>query len=305
MNERIKLLIAYDGSPCADAALADLQRAGLPDEVEAVVISVADVWLPPCPKAGELSFPERMPAPAPNRVRAVRALAQARFLALRERRQVQANFPAWEVRFEACADSPAWAVVKKAWDWQPDLIVVGARGHSALNRFILGGVSQTVVTEVPCSVRVARDCARQPGSPVRVIIGVDGSPGAEAAVQAVAARCWPAGSELRVITVIDPAWPTATTLFLPTRRWLTESRKKEAAWLYQMAEAAVKKLEAPALSVSFCVKRGDPKRVLIEEAESWEADCIFVGARGLSSLKRFFLGSVSTAVAMGGAVPWR
>jgi nucleotide-binding universal stress UspA family protein len=109
-----------------------------------------------------------------------------------------------------------------------------------------------------------------------------------------------------VITVIDPALSTATTLFLPTRRWLTESRKKEAAWLYQMAEATAKKLEATGLVVSFCGKEGDPKRVLIEEAESWEADCIFVGARGLSSLKRFFLGSVSTAVAMlfrGGSAP--
>jgi nucleotide-binding universal stress UspA family protein len=194
MNERIKLLIAYDGSPCADAALADLQRAGLPDEVDAVVISVADVWLPPRLEAGEQPFPERMPVPIPNRVQAVRALAQARFLALRARRQIQANFPGWEAYFETCADSPAWAVVKKAWDWPADLIVVGARGHSALNRFILGSVSQMVVTEAGCSVRVARGYTGQLGSSVRVVIGVDGSPGAEAAVQAVAARRWPAAN---------------------------------------------------------------------------------------------------------------
>ena len=28
----MKILIAYDGSECADSALIDLQRAGLPDE---------------------------------------------------------------------------------------------------------------------------------------------------------------------------------------------------------------------------------------------------------------------------------
>lgn len=61
MNERMKLLIAYDGSPCADAALADLARAGLPDEIEAVVIFLVDVWLPPSSKAGERPFPERIP----------------------------------------------------------------------------------------------------------------------------------------------------------------------------------------------------------------------------------------------------
>jgi nucleotide-binding universal stress UspA family protein len=282
------------------APLADLPWAGLPDEVEAVVISVADVWLPPSPKAGERFFPERMPASMPKRVQAVRALTKARFWAVQARRRVQADFPAWDVCYEACAASPAWAVIKKAWEWQPDLVVVGSRGHSALGRFIHGSVSQTVVTEARCSVRVVRDRAGQHDSPVRVVIGVDGSPSAEAVVQAVTARRWPAGSELRVITVIDPALSTATTLFLPTvRRWVTESQKKEDAWLYKMAEAAAKKLEAAGLTVSFCVKEGDPKRVLIEETERWEADCIFVGARGLSSLKWFFLGSVSTAVAMG------
>ncbi len=42
----MKILIAYDGSDCAEAALDDLQCAGLPLEAEAQIISVAEVWLP-------------------------------------------------------------------------------------------------------------------------------------------------------------------------------------------------------------------------------------------------------------------
>lgn len=42
----MKLLIAYDGSKCADAALDDLRQAGLPRSVEVLVLSVADVLLP-------------------------------------------------------------------------------------------------------------------------------------------------------------------------------------------------------------------------------------------------------------------
>ncbi len=41
MNETMKILIAYDGSPCAEAALDDLRKAGLPQDAEALVISVA------------------------------------------------------------------------------------------------------------------------------------------------------------------------------------------------------------------------------------------------------------------------
>src|ERR1043165_3044320 len=45
----MKILIAYDGSKCADAALDDLTHAGLPEKGEALVMSVAEVWLPPPP----------------------------------------------------------------------------------------------------------------------------------------------------------------------------------------------------------------------------------------------------------------
>ena len=43
----MKLLVAYDGSGCAEAAIDDLYQAGLPETGTAHVISVAEVWLPP------------------------------------------------------------------------------------------------------------------------------------------------------------------------------------------------------------------------------------------------------------------
>lgn len=42
----MNVMIAYDGSDCASAALNDLHRAGLPREANALVISVAERWLP-------------------------------------------------------------------------------------------------------------------------------------------------------------------------------------------------------------------------------------------------------------------
>ena len=48
MKEISRLLIAYDGSNCSDEALEDLKRAGLPKQLEAVVLSVAAlVFVPP------------------------------------------------------------------------------------------------------------------------------------------------------------------------------------------------------------------------------------------------------------------
>ena len=295
MTPKMKVLIAHDGSNCADAALEDLRRAGLPPEAEVVVFSVADVWLPPPSTASEPSvapaFHERITAAREAaRRRGLHVMDEARALALRASEQLQTYFPDWDVHADACADSPAWGVLKKIDDWQPDLVVVGSHGRSALGRFILGSVSQKVVTEARCAVRVARGRLGENTAPVRLVIGVDGSPDADAAVRAVAERLWRPGSEARVIAVLDHAMATAV-------EWDDESDAGAQAGVHKMVEAAVEKLRVAGLVVSSVVKEGDPKRVLVEEADEWGADCIFVGARGLRRLERFLLGSVSTSVA--------
>ena len=43
----MKILIGYDGSESADAALNDLRRAGLPREAEALIVSVEEALMPP------------------------------------------------------------------------------------------------------------------------------------------------------------------------------------------------------------------------------------------------------------------
>ena len=65
----------------------------------------------------------------------------------------------------------------------------------------------------------------------------------------------------------------------------------------KMIDEAVGRLTAAALRTEVVVKEEDPKRLLIAEAESWGADCIFVGSKGMGWIDRFLLGSVSSAVA--------
>jgi len=159
MAARMKALIAYDGSACADAALDDLKRAALPSEVEATVVTVAELWLPPPSatfKPVLTAAIEQLPAP----------VAAARNMAIEASHRLQTIFPAWDVRAEALAGSPASAILNKADEWKPDLIVVGSHGRSALGRFILGSVSQKLVTEAHCSVRVARGRGINAGAPV-------------------------------------------------------------------------------------------------------------------------------------------
>ena len=297
-RERVmKILIAYDGSSGADAALDDLRQAGLPRVAEALVLSVAEVFLPPLAHA-EPAFPTPVPVAVQQAwTRARRAVEGAYALAIQARAQVLRSFPAWDVRAEAHADSPAWALIKKADIWQPDVVVVGSHGRSGLGRFLLGSVSQKVLSESRCSVRVGRRRRQADAAPVRLLIGVDGSADAEAAVHAVTAREWPAGTAARLVAGLDVRMSTALIPPRLVERWLTAGDDHEQTWVHRMVKAMAAPLQTRGLTVSSVIQDGDPKQILLDEAEHWEADCIFVGARGLSRVERFLLGSVSSAIA--------
>jgi nucleotide-binding universal stress UspA family protein len=300
----MKILIAYDGSSCADAALDDLQRAGLPPEAEAQIISVAEIWLPPPPpsaaeileRAGEVKVPSDF-----KRVYSKGSAAMKEALALAEQAsdRVKTNFPGWKLFADADCGSPAWEIVFRADQWQPDLIVVGSHGRTALGRFVLGSVSQRVLTEAKCSVRIARGRIEEPGSPVRIIVGIDGSPGSEEAVRAVAARTWPAGSEVRVIIVDDPLVPPIIgEIIPPLAETIEESNAEDWSRDKELLANATALLRASDIKASTEIRLGDPKKELPQAAEEWAADCIFVGSAGFSNrFERFVLGSISAAVA--------
>lgn len=302
MNKRMRILIGYDGSECADAALEDMRRAGLPRDAEAVVLSVADVFVPPPMKKGvDDVFPLYVPAGVKRaHAHAARVLGDARIKAERAVERVGASFPGWLVRAEAKADSPAWALVWKASEWKSDLVVVGAHGHNVLGgRLILGSVSQRVLYEACCSVRVARDGRRRETfGPVRIVVGMDGSPDAEAAIEAVAARVWPEGSEARLVSVLDTFMAVKAGPDEPsTLKWVDADEEKDWEWVRGVFDPAADKLRRAGLKTSVELKRGNPKSVLVEEAESWDADCVFVGARGMRGAEHLLMGSVSAAVA--------
>jgi nucleotide-binding universal stress UspA family protein len=306
MNEKMKILIGYDGSDCSEAALDDLRKAGLPQNgVEALVLSVADVFMLPSPPPSSYEIVE---AATEAEARAVdqrryatnvQAMEAAEEFARRAGERLRNSFPGWDVRTEATNASPAWELVARADAWKPDLVVVGSHGRSALGRFVMGSVSQRVLTEARCSVRVARGRVEVDPAPARIIVGVDGSSGSEAAVRAVAARPWPVNSEARVVVVQDPVAPTAAGQIIPPMAtWTADAGEFGSAWLQKIADGATEHLASNGLAVSSAIMSGDPKRVLVEEAGRWSADCIFVGSMGFSNrVERFLIGSVSSAVA--------
>jgi nucleotide-binding universal stress UspA family protein len=279
-GKAMNVLLAYDGSESADQSLLDLQKAGLPPAAHVRVLSVVEHWLPP-PSA--LEVVEQL-----DYDKEYQALAQRGAARLRELQ------PTWQVEASTRAGAPAATIIEAAEEWKADLIVLSSHGRSALGRVFFGSVSQKVLHAAHCAVRVARGRLAEPGTPLRLIAGVDGSTGAAHAVTSLAERVWPPGTEVRVVQAAWPFPPAMPNHALgPVTQWIiAENARNKAA-----VEAALDQLKAAGLKAETVIKEEEPKKLLCGEAEAWDADCIFVGAHGHGRIERFLIGSVSSSVA--------
>ena len=188
----MKILVAYDGSSYADAAIDDLQWAGLPQDADAIVLSAVE-WPLQSPRSWgmvDTGFPAELEAEikaAEVLRRRVVTACRSIFRNGRSRRSVR------------LLDTHQRPFSRKPRTGPRTLSLPEPLGRSGLARVVLGSVSLKLVHEATCSVRIAR--ARQSGLPIRLVIGDDGSAEAEAAVAEVSRRTWPAGTEVRVVAV--------------------------------------------------------------------------------------------------------
>jgi nucleotide-binding universal stress UspA family protein len=285
MKEKMKILIAYDGSQCADAALLDLKRACLPRKSEAHVLSVCVDWMPASvgyeiDQVNFTMYPKEWKSGAQATARRARGV-------------LKETFPDWEIHAETLVGAPANLILKRANEVKSDLIVVGSHGRSALGRLFLGSVSLKVLHAAHCAVRIARAGQGERRSALRLIVGVDGSKGAEAAVNHMARRRWPSGSEVKIINGF-PSLPALESKYadMALSRWIDEEKQR----LGEAVEKAARWLKGAGLTVNKIFAAEDAREILVGEAEKWEADCVFVGAQGMGAIERALLGSVSTYV---------
>lgn len=131
---------------------------------------------------------------------------------------------------------------------------------------------------------------------MKILIAIDGSDFSQAAVESVIARPWSAGTEIKVLHVVEP--PS----LLMGREMAAYDPEFEAVWKALREQAkdlvtkAAEKLRAAKLNVSTALMEGDPKSSIIDAANEWPANLIVVGSHGRKGLDRFLMGSVSEAV---------
>jgi nucleotide-binding universal stress UspA family protein len=134
-------------------------------------------------------------------------------------------------------------------------------------------------------------------SSMKILLPVDGSLCSLAAAHEVAQRPWPKGSQVKILYVAErPLIDPHIAQTLPEgvlAHWQSAARYPMEKALAQFDTGA----DAP-LKVESEILHGNPKKVVLDEAEKWGADLIVLGAHGMSGIERLLLGSVSQAVAM-------
>ena len=135
---------------------------------------------------------------------------------------------------------------------------------------------------------------------MKVLLALDGSPCSETALGEVARRPWPADTQVRVLSVVEPPAPLVAEPYMVAVGYFEETEKalrQQASGAVERAAARLRAEPHTPLQVSTQVLTGSPKRTIVEDAEAWGADLIVVGSHGYQTWERMLLGSVSQSVA--------
>ena len=146
----MRVLLAIDGSPDTDVAVAEVARRRWPYGTVVQILTVIH-------------------SPVPAMIDRALMLAAVQVAELEAQRHHVSTFlkkaadrivggaAAVVVTTKTLEGSPNVVIVEEAREWGADLVVVGAHGYGRVRRMVLGSVAGAVVAHAPCSVQVVRD----------------------------------------------------------------------------------------------------------------------------------------------------
>lgn len=272
----MKVLLATDGSPHSEEAAWFLSR--LPHR-EPLELSIVTVVSPPI---------TAFYSPTREFIQQIakddREFAESQQIAARQCFE-GANA---EITCHILEGRPHEQIAALADELKVDLIVLGAKGHSKIDRILLGSTSDYVATHAHCSVLIIRptQLRQQPSRPISVAIAYDASDAARAALDELLVFDWKTNTKFTLCTVAgyDP-------VFNPDFGYSPESLLQQAE---ESLGAAKTQLASRVESVEDrIIEHTHVSEGLVQFTEQQHSDLIVVGESGRSSIARALLGSVS------------
>jgi nucleotide-binding universal stress UspA family protein len=182
--------------------------------------------------------------------------------------------------------NPATEILAASKRLGTDLVVLGA-GHTRwVDTLLLGSTSTTVLHAAESSVLVVHEAGE---GPVEVLVGTDGSAGAAHAVETFTRIANPDVCTVVVLAVAEGAGTA------PPGSDVEEVFRAAREGAARTAADTAGVIAGAGFRVRTETAEGSPTAALLDRAT--EHDLVVVGSRGLSPVRRAFLGSVSDGLA--------
>jgi nucleotide-binding universal stress UspA family protein len=283
----MKVLLAVDGSAASLAAIDAVAALPTPSgSVIEVVSVIPDSFAPegsPWPSVVRIDPPS-------DRAR-VHGDVEVRLVEIASRLR-NAERSATECVLEG---RPASEIVAEAGRFGADIVVMGARGLSAVRRLLLGSVSAEVIDHAPCPVLVARRA-----SAARVLLATDCSVAACDAAYFMADSGLFDAADIHIVSVADPGMSTLAGISPVDGANAVEivAHAVEAAEQHarDCTKRAAERLGGLHVAGTATRPDGDIVEAILAEAVEQEVDLIVVGSRNMGTVHRWLVGSVSRSV---------
>jgi nucleotide-binding universal stress UspA family protein len=280
--KRLRVLVAIDGSPAAQAAVDTVVQFPWPDTVR--VRGVVAL------RAGYFQLQSKQLDEALENSLRDAADAAREVLASR-----------WHGADVAVVNkAPLDGILGEARRTHADIIALGWRGHGTFRRLLAGSISRDVAARANCSILVARTA---PASVNRFLIGYDGDPNARRAVSLLSRMEPGRGNRAVLVKVIEPVGrlparaarlPASVRATIRSEIAARNAKRREEA--QAALEAAAARLKSIGWNTETEVRSGSPLPTLLSAAHAHRADVLVVGAREAGGVKRALLGSVAEGI---------
>ncbi len=277
-----KILLATDGSEYSQHAARLLARLPHPGKIDVIVASVVNT--------------PRVYSDGSQSLWLKDYLKEREDEAARSFREVQELFDGAnaDLTHVVTHGGVGATIVELAQQQKVDLVVVGARGHSNIERILLGSVSDYVATHAHCSVLVVRPNESSSDDQLRIAVGYDDTGPAQAAIEEFAEVQWGAQSTVEVISVIQPISRPASGRGDDPE---AERREAERARLSDAIERVAAELKHCCVQIhTQIIDHRHAGEGIVKFAEQNACNLLVVGETPRNVIGRLLMGSVSRYV---------
>lgn len=266
-----KILVAFDGSDSSRNALLQAIKLAKTEKSWIKVVAVVPEYDGDIELIGVSNIQDVITGPGEK------LLAQARDISASEGASIITNLEQGEAYDR---------IVDVASAENCDIIVMGRRGHSRLERALMGGVTARVIGLTDRDVLVVARDANVGWK--NILLPTDGSRFCASAVERAIDFAKSYGGDLTAVSVVDVTEEFHTQAPEAVERLVKKARA--------VLEEVRKKAEAAGVKVETSVREGEVYEVITGLAREKGANVIVMGSHGRTGLKRLLMGSVTEKV---------